>query len=239
MQYGAYDRAESYAQEALPLCVEQGYHYIIGYWFAGRGYAAYERGAYAQARQLWQKALATFEQNGDSDVLLVHDFSGDVDMALGAYEEAGQAYGEALEGYRDIGLDWVDALGGRSTGIGHSLCRLGDVALATGDEEAAQARYQEALEMAGREPYPGLKLDALLQQAEWLAREGSAGRAAEVGALVLSHPVSLKTARDRAGALLDRARAALPAEVFEAAVARGRGRDLEGTVRELLAELDR
>jgi hypothetical protein len=43
---------------------------------------------------------------------------------------------------------------------------------------------------------------------------------------------------DKADALLDRLRSELPPEAYAAAEARGRARDLEATMRELLAEFE-
>jgi hypothetical protein len=80
---------------------------------------------------------------------------------------------------------------------------------------------------------------ALVAVARVLARQGDKERALELLALVLSHRISWQMARDQAAPLIAELEAELSPEVVAAAWARGRSRDLDATVRELLVELER
>jgi hypothetical protein len=60
----------------------------------------------------------------------------------------------------------------------------------------------------------------------------------ELAALARHHPVSIEETRDKAGELLDELRLWLSPEAYAVAETRGRARDLEATVRELLTELE-
>jgi hypothetical protein len=70
-----------------------------------------------------------------------------------------------------------------------------------------------------------------------LAAEGGIEKALELLALVLCHPASWQLVKDRALPLVAELEAELPPEAAAAARERGRARDLDTTVAELLAEL--
>jgi hypothetical protein len=114
--------------------------------------------------------------------------------------------------------------------------RLGDVALRVGDTAGARRHYRDSVQMAIDHPYVELQLYVLLGPARLWLQEGGAKRAVELAALARHHPASVEETRDRADELLDRLRDQLPADAFEAAMARGQARDLEATLRELLEE---
>jgi hypothetical protein len=72
-----------------------------------------------------------------------------------------------------------------------------------------------------------------------LAREGKPEAAAELLALVLHHPFTWQWTKDRAAPLVAELKTALSPDRFAAAQGRGRARDLDTTVQELLAEFDK
>jgi hypothetical protein len=78
----------------------------------------------------------------------------------------------------------------------------------------------------------------LLGPARLWARVGEVERAVEMAALARHHPESVEETRDRAEELLDELRSELSREAYAAAEARARGRDVEGTLRELVVELE-
>jgi len=126
---------------------------------------------------------------------------------------------------------------GGSWGVPVSLQRLGNVALAQGDLAEAVRCYGLALDAASDRPEGGLKPHILLGPAALLARMGEVQRAVEVAALARYCPASVEETRDKADELLDRLRSELSPEAYAAAEARGRARDLEATLGELLVEL--
>jgi predicted anti-sigma-YlaC factor YlaD len=74
----------------------------------------------------------------------------------------------------------------------------------------------------------------------FLANRGEVERAVELYALACRYPyvANARLWEDIAGKHIAAAAKTLPPEVVEAAQARGRARDLEATVRELLCELE-
>jgi hypothetical protein len=62
-------------------------------------------------------------------------------------------------------------------------------------------------------------------------------RAVELTALALHHPASAEETKDKANDLLEEMQAQLVASAFAEAQKRGRARDLESTVKELLTTL--
>ena len=70
-----------------------------------------------------------------------------------------------------------------------------------------------------------------------MSAEGQKERALEVLAFAAHHPICWQWVRDRTAPLIAELEAELPSEVVAAAKARGRARDLDATVAELLDEL--
>jgi hypothetical protein len=71
-----------------------------------------------------------------------------------------------------------------------------------------------------------------------LEAEGEKERALELLVLIRHHPLSWRWTKDRAAPLVTELEAELPPDVVAAAQERGRARDLEATVAELLVELE-
>ena len=92
--------------------------------------------------------------------------------------------------------------------------------------------------MAVDKPFPGLKVYVLLGPARWLARRGEVERATELAALALHHPDSIDEVQDKARQILTELEGRLPPDAFAAAQVRGRARDLEATLAELLVQLE-
>jgi tetratricopeptide (TPR) repeat protein len=202
------------------------------------GHVAYAQCKYADARQFYGKSLALFQEIGFG--MMVGEVSFQVGLAafaLGEYAEASEYYREALGWFRDAD---------NAQKIATPLACLGDVALALGDVQQGRQHYRQALKSAASGSDVGVKLDVLVAQAELLARQGknasSQERAAELLALVLdrhSHaPVRMNQEMvTGARRSLDELAVKLPPHVFAAAQERGRARDLDATLAELLAEL--
>jgi len=112
--------------------------------------------------------------------------------------------------------------------------------LATGNCEEARQRYREALQLALGIPSEDLRLDVVLAQAVRLLHEDRRGQAIELltHVLALTHPQSMPATRRDAQTLLEQLRNEVELEAFAAAQERGRARDLQATVKELLAELE-
>jgi catechol 2,3-dioxygenase-like lactoylglutathione lyase family enzyme len=114
-----------------------------------------------------------------------------------------------------------------------TLVGLGQVALATRDVAQAKDYFRQALGPFGRAAYE--TAHAIAAMAEALLQEGDIERAAELLAFVEQLPATWHAVRQRAAQLLRELEAELPADVFTAAVGRGRGRELDEVVAELAA----
>jgi DNA-binding SARP family transcriptional activator/predicted ATPase len=236
IKQGHYAEAERYRRQGLALSREIGFDRTTAFCLLGEGHMAYEQGAYAPAEPALREALALFQSVAPQWALFAQSLLGDVASATGEYEEAESYYRLVLAACRDLGFAWSEVMAGDCLGIGPTLNRLGDVALAVGDDEKARRRYREALAIAAQESYLGLKLDALARQAVWLAREGRAERAVELGALVVRHPACANPTRKVADALLSDLQQALPPDTYAVAVAQGRTGDVDAALCERLAE---
>ena len=107
-----------------------------------------------------------------------------------------------------------------------------------GDVGGARESYRQALLIARDTPEVTLHLDVVVSQSALLAHEGRGERAVELAALALHHPRSHFEVTKRAQRLLEELETSLSPGIFAAAQARGRARDLEATVQELLVELE-
>jgi hypothetical protein len=151
---------------------------------------------------------------------------------MGEYEVARARYGQAHDQSARLGMD---------IGVMRALAGLGDVALAEGDRAAALRRYRQALESTLHVQADLLvsgvdyRLDVMAGWAAALA--GTDGeRAVELAALARYHPTGGEEAQEKAQRLLDELRGQLAPAAFAAEERRGRSRDLEATVLDLLAE---
>ena len=122
--------------------------------------------------------------------------------------------------------------------LGRALALLGYAARGLGHLDQAGLHLHKALETAVEGGFVAL-LMALPATALLLADGGQEERAVELYALASRYPLVANSRwfEDVAGKHIAAVAAALPPEVVTAAQERGRARDLDATVAELLAEL--
>ena len=199
------------------------------------GEEAYARQEYVEAKGFYEESLVLAQEVGIQWVIAyLYTYLGDVALAHGEYEVARERYREALD---------------QSKHIHHALAelrahnRLGRVALAMNELEPSAGHYRQALEIAVESHADLLlredviRLDLVAGVAELVAcTDGE--RAVELAALSRHHPASMQETKERAQRLLDDLRAGLSLVAYAAAQERGRSRDLEATLAELLAELE-
>jgi tetratricopeptide (TPR) repeat protein len=233
---GEYRAAEELYQESLVLYREIGDQRGVAHSLEYLGFNACYGSSkdYGEAQQLLQESLAIYEQIGDLYGMAVAlQCLGDLADLLGEYAKAIQLAQKSLA----LASKWRDA-----THVLMCLRVLGRAACGLGDLRGAR-RYlhqalDHALEMALTEraiPWVLATFDGI---ALLLAGEGERERALEILTLAVHHPGSIEAARDIAASLVAQLAAELPPDVVAAAQERGRARDLDATVVELLTELE-
>jgi len=222
---GEFERAELTAQEGLRI--HQGLESESAmYSLQGLAQVAMSRGDYDLAERYYRDALAIAVQTGNRrfEVACLRG-CGWVAHELCDYPEASRLFEDALAGARDMEdrFPSVAAL----VGLGYATCGLGQL-------RRARQCFGQALEGAMRMDLMPLALDALVGLASISANEAEPNRAIELLALTLHHPASAQVTKDSAQYLLSGLESELLPEVFAEAVERGRTRELEEVVTEVL-----
>jgi tetratricopeptide (TPR) repeat protein len=226
-----YDEAEQHFLAFLRIAKEIEHRRGEAKSLGNLGKVAYLRGQYARARALHEQSLAIVRQLGERMYTVIRlDSLGEVGLALGDLDRARTRYREALLLAEEmVDLEYVASA--------HS--GLGAVALAAEDVPAARRRYRRALEVALEDPRVDTGRETLVSLAKLYAHVGERERAVEL--VTLAHSVPTGFWRETllgTSALLEELRSGLSPEAYAAAQERGRARDLETTMVELLAELE-
>ncbi len=188
-------------------------------------------GEYERARAAAERAIALAQELGNRTSARVagHYLAG-LALVEGRFEQARQCYEEQLAFDRDSGVHFVSD---RSWG------ELAVADLRLGHLDRARQSLCEALRLATGLPSFTKQMFALAPMALYLAEVGQPERAVEVYALASTWSCigNSRWYQDVFGRSLDAIAASLSPEVVTAAQERGRARDLQATVRELLAEM--
>jgi tetratricopeptide (TPR) repeat protein len=231
LHHARYDQAEQHWLTFLGIAQEIDHPRGEALSLRGLGIVAYFRGQYAQAQRLDEQSLALFQELGERwwtvDRL---DALGRVALAADDLERAGARYREALV----LAEELADL-----EHLARALCGLGEVALATGDVQAAKRRYRRALQVALEDPRVDTRRYTLASLSKLYALDGEPEWVIELLGLVLStRPDYWSNILRDTDLLLSALRSELSPEAYASARKRGRARDLEATLRELLAELE-
>ena len=190
-------------------------------------------GQYEQARALGQRGLAVYRETDQRwGIGFSHYVLGLAAVAEEAHAEAHQLLQGSVSTLREFGLrenmSWALAV------LSYAACGLGQLPQA---RQHLHEALQTAAEIGTFKPFMlGLSAVALL-----LADRGQVERAVELYALASRYPfvANSRWFEDVAGRHIEAVAAAtLPPEVVAAAQERGRARDLDATVAELLVELE-
>jgi predicted ATPase/predicted amidohydrolase len=181
---------------------------------------------FEQARRFHERGLAIERETGNrSGIAGSLSNLGNLAYRMGEYEEAKRLYLESLAERRETG---------DSVGVVISLMNLCEVCFAVGEDGEGYGYLREALGKALKIHAIPMVLGCLAKMAGYFMRQGEKDRAAELLGLVLHHPALEIDAKEDAEDILPRLRSALPPEVLERALERGRRMDLEEVAKELL-----
>jgi tetratricopeptide (TPR) repeat protein len=214
----------------LRLCQETGSQGGMARALGDLGIDAYGLQQYEKVHELFGQSLALYRDIGNAAGM--YDELGDLTEtanALGVYALAEQYVREAFrvlpEGEEDFdGGSW------EYRNLGNAACGLGNYA-------EARRHLHRSLELLAAAQLPSPYPLTLVAVARLLARQGDKERALELLALVMNHRISWQMAKDQAAPLIAELEVELPPDVVAAAWARGRARDLDATVAELLVDL--
>jgi tetratricopeptide (TPR) repeat protein len=226
---GEYGAAKQLHQESLTLRQQIGHQKGIADSLDFLAHDAMGLEEYGEAKKLWQESFTIYREIGNPwGMAWALGNRGELANVLGEHAEAFHLAQESLALFKKI-----DA----RRGISWSLKVLGDAACGLGDLAAAKRHFRQALEtvvLVGVASFAPLTLVGI---AALMAAEGERERALELLTLVLHQPIAWQWVEDRAAPLVAELEAELPADVVVAAWERGRARDLDATVAELLDEL--
>jgi tetratricopeptide (TPR) repeat protein len=225
-------KAHSVLQQSLKLYTDMGHcRYIT----SARSFScsvALHLGRYEEARDHAETGLGLAREHGPRFCVGLNLLQlGCLALAQGADAQAHQFLGE--------GADALRRIGGNHDHLSWALATLALAAHALEDSCGARQHLCHALEIAQESGVVLPLLWALPAMALLLAGEGESERAVELYAVSSRFPLVTKSRwfADIAGNTLAEVAATLPAERVAILQARGRTRDLEATVVELLSEL--
>jgi tetratricopeptide (TPR) repeat protein len=212
-------------------------HHSIGYKkMAGRaliwlGDILVLNAEYEEAIVTFQKARDIQEEIGDQENIAYAIYGlGDVAFATGEYPKAEKHFEEALAIFREEEDQKRSAIGGL-------LDELGRVAVAVGDDQEAQTKFLEALEIGIHNHNEQSCMSVLEGLSKLLAARGELTRAVEFAAIAANHPKANILTREEAKKHLEKLAEDLPNEIFIAAQERGKTLDLWDTVEGIRTEL--
>ena len=226
---GQYHEAEQTHLEMLDLCQEAADRGGTARALALLAMDAFVLKAYGRSCNLVQDSLGLFSRIGNT--WGVADELGCLAVAQIALHDYAQAVVNVQECLKMYPRRFL--LFGQSRYYGvmaHALAELGDL-------RTARQYCRMSLEAARSAGLPARSLFTLVFVARISLLQGRAVEAAELLSLVLSHPATWALAKDQASEVMAGVADALPPDCLSGALARGRARDLEATVTELLAEL--
>jgi tetratricopeptide (TPR) repeat protein len=228
-QHRHHQESEAYARRALAISCQIDHRWAKSLALGTLGGIAYDRGDYQRARRRFEQSLALTREIGYRWISALRAMQlGDTFVDLGDDKAACRWYEEATAA--DTSWIFMAAVRWR-----------GDMALAAGKLEQAWHHYRLALARADEAPLAIHKCGALIRIAMLLAREEqSVEMALELAALVVERadPGNSEVI-ERANRLCRELEGRLPPTTYAAAQERGRARNLDATIKELLTELER
>jgi predicted ATPase len=240
---GEYVRARSLLEESVELFNDLGWRSNLAAAKLALSSAEVNLGQYKQAYAQVVTGLTILREIGHRrGIGTAHWLLGALDLAMEAYAEAHHLLQESIAIFREIGQKDELAL---------ALAFLGYAARGLGNFPEAKRCLSAALRTSAAIGYFYPPLYALPAIALLLADIGNTvsgdtvhkkkEQAVELYALASHHPgvANSRWFEDVAGKRIAAVAASLPPEVVAAAQERGRARDLDATMAELLAELER
>ncbi len=223
---GEYDEALRLGIESLHANQAHGQQAFGLYSLLTMTQAEVALGRLADAATHYQRVLAV-ARACDRPATIARGMAGlaELELALGRPVRAREIYEDVLAFCEQNGLEWGDILATGWIGVGRAAC-------AQDDPVTAEESFVRALRCRGCFARDIMEALAGLAQVRALGEDRTC--AAELSAFVLAHPATSYRVREPMARLLAEVEAELPAEVFAAAAARGRARQVDEVVAELV-----
>jgi tetratricopeptide (TPR) repeat protein len=224
--------AESQAQMEECLAIHDDLGTRSGFDWVWLGWVHMHQGRYAKARSCLETGMALGQALGRlQHVADARNQLGHLAVPEGRHQEATDLILESITMYQTLGL---------AENMGVARCALGYAARGQGDLEQAQQLWVQALQLSTEKGSFPLLVYSLPGTALVLLDRGELEWAVETYELACRFGAVANSCwfEDVAGKHIAAAAKALPADVVRAAQERGQARDLDATVKELLAELE-
>jgi tetratricopeptide (TPR) repeat protein len=207
---GEYEEARSLLKESASVFKEVGAHHAEPFLLDRLGEVYCATGHLSRARQLYEACLTACRQIGNQGgIAQALSNLGNIAFLQEDYERARRLLNRSLEETPNRPDD--------RCGRALTLHRLGLVSMALGDHDASRDYFSKALAIVREVQATPLILEVLTGVAEHLAGTNRCAQAIELLTLVLHHPASWQTTKNRADHLLSPLRAELPPDIFEGA----------------------
>jgi tetratricopeptide (TPR) repeat protein len=223
---GAYTRAQQVLHEAMRILRTFGDSGNTALAFHTLGLLEFAVGRHQPARALFRRSLTTAEELGWAK-LRVQALNGlaATALTLGQIGEAQRLYEESVALFERPGS-------GPGLYLASAVVGLGQVALAMHETDRAKGHFRQALNTTGRAAWETAQ--ALAGMAQAIQQEGDLVYATELLACVESWPAAWHETRQQVTQVLRELAVQLPPNVFAAAVERGRSRQVDDVVAELV-----
>jgi len=228
--------AEAYAhplvEEALPILNDLGDQVGVAECTVYQSWTEMHLGLYERARVLAQESLALSREFNDRHVIGLSCWAlGCIALAENAHAAAEQWLQESVIVFREIG---------KRDGLSYALAALACVTCGSGQPARARQYLSEAIEIAAEIQVFWTFMFPLPAMALLLANQGKVERAVELYALASRYPfvANSRWFEDIAGKRVAAIATVFSPDLTAAAQDRGRARDLDATVKELLVELE-
>ena len=229
---GKFVESLSVMEEALELLGESRSPIHLAFAHQGLGIAETNLGRYQEARIHLQKGIDLFRTSGHLwGIRFTRFLLANVALAEEQYGDAQRLLRETVAGFQETSVQ---------SDLGQPLASLSRASYGLGRLNEAHQHLCAALQICIEIHDMPTSTHILPMAALLLADGGQVERAVELYALASRYPhvANSRWYEDVAGKHIAAAATTLPPEVVAAAQERGRARDLEATVKELLAELE-
>jgi ATP/maltotriose-dependent transcriptional regulator MalT len=218
---------EQTTQEGMRIAIETGDPWRIAAMIAAVANFVAWRHDYTQASQMLTEGLSIAEQL-DSPVLISDLCTqlGQLAVDLGDYTEAQRRLEQSLRINQEMG---------NVHGVALSYMNLAEAATVMKDFARARDYFRQELEIDVEVGSRRWQTDTIVKIARLLVVENEKEWAIELLTLVRQHPGTMPGNRDEAEQSITKLQAELAPDVFAAALERGRARDLDRSIKELMA----